>query len=173
MRPIVSSERADISPPRVREQAKATYRPRNSKKTSEIMRSVRGSDTKPEVLLRKELWARGHRYRKNVEGLPGTPDLVFRGLELAVFVDGDFWHGRAVLESGGDLSAVPVRGEPAKRWRKKINRNIERDLRVTSSLMDAGWTVLRLWASQVQLDLEQAVAQVEAAIDSQRKLRAT
>jgi DNA mismatch endonuclease (patch repair protein) len=100
------------------------------------------------VTLRRALWAIGCRYRKNVLGLPGRPDIVFPGRKVAVFCDGDFWHGRdwearKVKLSGGNNSGY---------WLAKIQRNIERDQQNTQRLQELGWTVLRFWESQIRSD---------------------
>lgn len=105
----------------------------------------RKNDTKCELLLRRALWHRGLRYRNNVASLPGKPDVVFRGARVAVFVDGDFWHGRnwetrrAKLEGGANASY----------WVAKVQRNMERDLANTAKLEALGWRVMRFWEGDV------------------------
>lgn len=131
------------------------------------MRAVKSKDSKAEMLLRSELWGRGVRYRLHIRTLPGTPDLVFSGRRLAVFVDGDFWHGRAPLEGGWDLERVPVRGAKRTEWQTKIERNMKRDLAVTSALLREGWTVLRIWESVIKADVAGAADQVVAGLQSQ------
>lgn len=117
--------------------------------TSAIARAgSRKRDTRCELLLRGELWRLGLRYRVAVPGLHGRPDVVFRKAKVAVFVDGDFWHGR-------DLDArleKLARGHNAPYWMEKIRSNVARDARVTAALEADGWTVVRLWESEVRAD---------------------
>lgn len=122
---------------------------------SEVMRSVGNVDTEPEILLRKELWHRGYRYRVNERVKGVRPDLVFRGPEVAVFVDGCFWHGcprhYSAPENNADF------------WKKKLMRNQERDRRNNRTLGEAGWTVVRCWECEIRDDVESVADQVEAA----------
>lgn len=115
------------------------------------MSHVKGKDTKPEVRLRKALWAKGLRYRLNYK-LPGKPDLVFVAARVVVFVDGCFWHG--CPEHG----TIPETNRAF--WEKKIRRNIERDREVTEELGEMGWTVLRVWTHELKGDLDDVVYDV-------------
>jgi DNA mismatch endonuclease (patch repair protein) len=99
---------------------------------SENMRRIKSSDTSIEILLRKELWKRGLRYRKNVKDIFGKPDIVFKGKKLAVFADSEFWHGKQFLEG----KYIPKTNTEF--WAKKITRNIERDKEVNQKLLDDG-----------------------------------
>lgn len=121
------------------------------------------ADTKQELKLRKALWSLGLRYRKNAADLPGRPDIVFRGARVAVFCDGDFWHGRNWQERKRKLSA----GHNAPYWLAKIERNIERDRERTAMLESAGWTVLRFWETDIVRDAD-AIARSIAAVVLQR-----
>ena len=127
-------------------------------------RSAKGSskktDTKPELLLRRALWSAGLRYRKNPPALPGKPDVVFLGAKLAVFCDGDFWHGRNWEARQEKLS----RGHNAEYWLAKIGRNMKRDAEVTAALREAGWSVLRVWETDVKRDVNAVVAAVRAVL---------
>nr|VFJ66882.1 MAG: T/G mismatch-specific endonuclease [Candidatus Kentron sp. DK] len=118
------------------------------------MSRVRGRNTKPEVLLRRVLWAQGARYRLHAK-LPGRPDLVFRGKRLAVFVDGCFWHG------------CPIHGEiPASNrafWEKKLGDNVVRDRRTDAILAEMGWRVFRVWTHEIQKDVAAVAERVMAA----------
>ena len=108
---------------------------------SRLMARVRRSGTKPELLLRTALHQIGLRYRaKSGIGLPGTPDIAFRGIKLAIFVDGCFWHG--CPEHG----TVPKTNTPF--WVAKISRNRLRDKKVDESLKRLGWKVIRIWEHQ-------------------------
>jgi DNA mismatch endonuclease, patch repair protein len=122
--------------------------------------SSRKTDTRCEVALRRALWAAGCRYRKDVAELPGRPDIVFVGPRIAVFCDGDFWHGRDWETRRQRLR----RGSNSRYWVAKIQRNIERDWQNTMALMEMGWTVVRVWESQIQSDLEAVVQAILAAL---------
>lgn len=98
--------------------------------------------------------ALGARYRVDAKDLPGRPDIAFRSAKLAVFVDGDFWHGRDLDQRIDRLS----RGQTAPYWVTKIRTNVERDRRNTALLEERGWRVLRVWETDVAKDPE-AVAQ--------------
>lgn len=111
------------------------------------MRAVRNRDSTAELAVRRRLWANGIRYRLNVK-LPGKPDLVFPGKRVAVFIDGDLWHGNSWRVRGlPSLEAqFPNRTDW---WVAKIRRNMERDREVNGLLSAAGWTVLRFWETDV------------------------
>ncbi len=122
---------------------------------SAIMRRVRGRDTAPEVLLRKALWSRGLRYRISPATLPGKPDIVIPAARLAIFVDGDFWHGgqwrkRRLTALEDQFTATRSRGY----WLAKIRRNMQRDARTAAELLRQGWGVLRLWETDILADVE-------------------
>lgn len=130
--------------------------------THKIMSSVKSRDTRPEISLRKELWRRGLRYRKNYKKLPGKPDIVFTKLKLAIFCDGDFWHGHNwAIRGYGSLEDELQRY--SKSWVDKITRNIERDERVNGELEQLGWQVLRIWESDIKADVKKCGDQVEYA----------
>jgi DNA mismatch endonuclease (patch repair protein) len=132
--------------------------------SSAATRAARGSskkrDTKPELKLRRALWARGLRYRVDVRDLPGRPDIVFVRARVVCFVDGDYWHGRDL----DDRIARLALGHNAPYWMAKIRANVERDRRHDAALAEAGWTVVRLWETDVLRNPGQAVQQVEKAI---------
>ncbi|HYC91168.1 MAG TPA: very short patch repair endonuclease [Thermoanaerobaculia bacterium] len=133
-----------------------------SETTSRIKQRNRSRDTKAELLLRKELWRRGLRYRLHAADLPGKPDLVFRRARVVVFCDGDFWHGRRLRERQERLS----RGTNAPYWTAKIAANAARDRRNTRMLRAAGWTVVRLWETDILRDLERAAGKVARALNA-------
>src|SRR5438874_13829898 len=108
-------------------------------------------DTRPELLLRRALRSVGLRYRIDVAALPGRPDLVISATRLAVFCDGDFWHGRNLKRRLQRLAA----GHNSPYWVSKIKSNVDRDRRVDRQLRDAGWKVLRFWESDVRANPEQ------------------
>ena len=127
-------------------------------------KAARGSskkvDTTPEWALRQALWHAGCRYRKNADWLPGKPDVAFPGPRVAVFCDGDFWHGRDWPERQIKLS----RGANAVYWLAKIARNMERDQEVTRALEADGWKVIRLWERDVLCEPATAVRTVLEAL---------
>ena len=108
---------------------------------SEVMARVRGKNTSPEIAVRKALWAAGLRYRLHRK-LPGTPDLAFVGVRVAVFVDGCFWHG-----CPQHYSSPSTRPEF---WAAKLRRNVLRDQRVDAELADQRWTALRFWEHDIK-----------------------
>ena len=124
---------------------------RTPEETSKIMSRIRGKDTKIELLLRKELWKRGLRYRKNYKKLPGTPDIVFIKQKIAIFCDSEFWHGKSFFVNKQDVC-----NRNSEYWNAKICRNIERDIQVNKQLNEKGWLVLRFWAKEIQ-DSEETV----------------
>ncbi len=120
------------------------------------MSRVRSKDTTPERVLRSVLHRRGHRFRKHVRSLPGSPDVVFPTKRVAVFIDGDFWHGYRFPAWEKTL--------PSDFWRDKISGNRRRDRRNFAKLRRMGWTVLRVWEHSVKRDLDDVVARIEQAV---------
>ena len=112
------------------------------------MSHVTGKETKPEIMVRKYLFARGLRYRKNVKQLPGTPDIVFPKYKTAVFVNGCFWHGH----KGCKYSHLPSTN--LEYWEKKIADNLERDERKTRKLEKLGYRVLIVWQCQLKPNIK-------------------
>jgi DNA mismatch endonuclease (patch repair protein) len=121
------------------------------------MSRVKGKDTTPELLLRKALWARGIRYRKNYDKLPGKPDIVLTRQKIAIFVDGDFWHARGHQDNPGEEVA-----SNREFWKRKLARNVERDKEVNDQLTQQGWLVLRFWESDIKKDIGAVVAEIES-----------
>ncbi len=135
----------------------------SSQAASEAKRRTRGRDTRPELLLRRELWRRGYRYRIHARDLPGRPDLIFRGARVAVFCDGDFWHGRDWTERREKLQA----GANGAYWIAKIESNMRRDLRTNELLRELGWLVLRFWENDIRKNLEAVCDQTaESLLDA-------
>src|SRR5712691_2115629 len=125
------------------------------------MRRVRSRDTAPEVLLRKALWAAGLRFRICAEDLPGKPDIVNRSAKLAIFIDGDFWHGGQWRRRGlASLDDQFRQTESRDYWLRKIRRNMDRDCRATAALAAGGWNVVRLWESEVLADVERCAGKI-------------
>ncbi len=122
------------------------------------MQANKPTGTKPELLLAKILFTRGYRYRKNNKTVFGKPDLTFKNIKLAIFVDGEFWHGKDWHERKNDHKTNQ------EFWNKKITRNIERDKEVNSELKKQGWTVLRFWAKDIEKNLASCINEIENTI---------
>ncbi len=110
------------------------------------MSRIRTKNTSIEIVLRKALYVKGIRYRVNRKDILGKPDISIKKYKIAIFCDGDFWHGRNFSEN--------TVGTNKAFWIEKIQRNRERDLEQTIALRDAGWTVLRFWGSDIKKDPE-------------------
>lgn len=136
---------------------------RNPEVTHKIMSSIKSKDTKPELLLRKALWHKNMRYRVNYKGLPGKPDIVFTKSKVAVFCDGDFWHGHNWVIRGMDSFEEELEGY-SEFWKNKILRNIQRDKEVSQKLNAMGWKVIRIWESDIKSDINECVKAIEEAI---------
>lgn len=122
------------------------------------MAAVRAKDTSPEVALRRALHAAGVRgWRCHYRRAPGTPDLAWPALRVAVFVDGAFWHGHPSRHKPGRSGAY---------WDEKIARNVQRDREADTALQAAGWTVVRAWDFEVRRDLP---AVIDRVIDALRE----
>ena len=119
--------------------------PLTPEQRSSAMRRVRRRDTAPELALRRELTRRGIRYRVDYARAPGRPDVALVGRRVAVFVDGEFWHGKKL--SSERLASM------SEYWRRKIERNVERDARVNDELRALGWTVIRITDRAIGRDL--------------------
>lgn len=129
------------------------------------MAAVRGRDTRPEVALRQVIHARGLRYRVHPRDVPGRPDLVNRRRKVAVFVDGDFWHGNPDEWRRRGYDSMEAQFPASKRdhWTTKLKRNVARDAEVNEALRQQGWHVVRVWESDVQTNIGAAVERIEAA----------
>ena len=124
------------------------------------MKSIRSKDTKIEVILRKALWRRGFRYRKNYKLLPGNPDIVITKYKVAIFCDGEFFHGKdwEVLKPRLD------RGKNSDFWISKISRNRERDDEINKKLLFMGWTVIRFWGNDIKKKTDECIKVIEETI---------
>lgn len=129
---------------------------------SKNMRAIRSTNTKAEVRLAKSLWNLGYRYRKNNRTVFGTPDLTFKKLKIAIFVDSEFFHGKD-WETQKDRVKTN-----AEFWQKKIERNIQRDIEVNNYLESQNWKVLRFWSTEIEKNLEDCVAIIQSEIISRQ-----
>lgn len=118
------------------------------------------TNTRCELALRRALWRTGLRYRLHVSTLHGRPDLVFPRARLAIFCDGDFWHGRDLEQRLERLG----RGHNSTYWVAKVRRNVERDARHTKALEAEGWAVLRVWESEILRDPRHCADQIAAIV---------
>ena len=121
------------------------------------MQRIKNKDSEIELLLRKALWDKGYRYRKNVKSVSGHPDIAFIGKRIAIFCDSEFWHGYDWEKRKNDFK---VRQSF---WIPKIERNMERDREVNIELKKQGWTVLRFWGNEIKSNLSNCVAKIEEA----------
>ena len=124
------------------------------------MSRIKNKDTKIELSLRKALWKKGYRYRKNYKKLPGKPDIALTRYKIAVFCDSEYFHGK----DWDVLLPRLQRGNNSEFWIKKISGNIERDKTVNNQLEEMGWQVLRFWGNDIKKNLEGCIAVIESAI---------
>jgi len=115
------------------------------------MSKIRSKNTKPEMLFRKALWAKGIRYRVNNKQLPGTPDISIKKYQLAIFIDGEFWHGYNWNEKKGAIKSN--RGF----WIPKIERNMQKDNEVNSALAEMDFMVFRFWEGEIKNNLARCI----------------
>lgn len=124
------------------------------------MSRIRGKDTIIELALRKALWAKGYRYRKNYKKLPGTPDIALTKYKIAIFCDSEFFHGK-------DWDMLKLKLEKGKNpgyWIKKIERNIERDWDKDKKLELEGWTVIHFWGKDILKNTDECIKVIEETI---------
>ena len=124
------------------------------------MQNIKSKDTKIEVILRKALWKKGIRYRKNYDRIPGCPDIVITKYKIAIFCDGEFFHGK-------DWEVLKPRLKDSNNgefWISKISRNRERDDEVNKKLLFDDWTVIRFWGSDIKKNTEECIKVIEEAI---------
>lgn len=116
----------------------------SKEKRAEIMSSISGKDTKPEVLVRKFLFSQGFRYRKNVKTLHGKPDIVLPKYKTVIFIHGCFWHGHKKCKK----AKLPVTRKSF--WQHKISGNVVRDKKNIKQLKKDGWNVIIVWQCQIK-----------------------
>lgn len=133
----------------------------NPQQRSKNMAAIRSKNTKVEISLAKALWYLGYRYRKNNRTVFGTPDLTFKKLKIAIFIDSEFFHGK-------DWETRKKPQTNAEFWVKKIERNMQRDVEVNVYLESQNWKVLRFWSEDIEKHLQDCVAAIEEAIRSRQ-----
>lgn len=133
------------------------------------MQHIRSQDTRPEIILRKALWNKGYRYRKNWKDLPGKPDIVITKYRICIFVDSEFFHGKGFY--GGynskkyyNLEEQLKHGSHADFWLKKIKDNMKHDKEITRQLSEQDWTVLRFWSKDVINHTEECLKTIDEAV---------
>lgn len=134
--------------------------PRDQKAVSKNMSRIRSKDTSIEVKLRKELWHKGYRYRKNYKKLPGSPDIALTKYNIAIFCDSEFFHGK-------DWEVLKARLEKTNNsdyWIRKIERNRNRDIENDKKLLFLGWTVIHFWGKDILQNTEECIRVIEDAI---------
>jgi DNA mismatch endonuclease Vsr len=124
------------------------------------MRAVKNKDSKMELRLRKALWERGYRYRKNCKDIFGKPDIAFLGKKVAIFCDSEFWHGYDWERKKHEIKSNK------EFWYKKLEGNIKRDQQVNEELARLGWKVLRFWERDIKNDLEGCISKIADALGS-------
>ena len=133
------------------------------------MKNIKSKDTSIEVILRKALWNKGYRYRKNDKSLPGKPDIVLPKYKIAIFCDSEFFHGK-------DWEVLKPRlekGTNSNFWISKISRNRERDDEINKKLLFMGWTVIRFWGDDIKKNTDECVKVVEETIFEMKMLEET
>ena len=124
------------------------------------MQRIRSKDSEIEILLRRALWKKGYRYRKNYKELPGKPDIVLTKYKIAIFCDGEFFHGK-------DWEVLKPRLEKSnnsKFWIGKISRNRDRDDIINKQLLFMGWTVIRFWGNDIKKHLDECVQVIDETV---------
>lgn len=124
------------------------------------MQSIRSKDTKIEMILRKALWSRGIRYRKNYSKIPGKPDIAITKYKIAIFCDSEFFHGK----DWEQLKPRLQKGDNGEFWVNKIGKNREHDEQVNKELAFMGWTVIRFWGNDIKKNTDECIKVIEEAI---------
>lgn len=127
------------------------------------MQAVKSKGSKIELLLAKALWTKGYRYRKNDRSVFGKPDLTFKKLKVAIFIDSEFWHGKDWETRKHDHKS----NEDF--WHKKIEGNIRRDKEVNKHLLKENWQVLRFWGKDIQKNLHYCITKIEKTINETKR----
>ena len=127
------------------------------------MQAIKNKDSNIELLLRKALWNKGLRYRKNVNKIFGHPDIAFIGKKVAVFCDSEFWHG---YDWDQRKNEIKTRRDF---WIPKIERNIKRDKEVNDMLKKEGWVVIRFWGKDILKDPDKCAETIKDVLEGQKK----
>jgi DNA mismatch endonuclease (patch repair protein) len=139
---------------------KSKYGFETTQERSALMGRIKSTNTTPEIKLRKYLWKLGYRYRKNYSAINGKPDIVFIKKKVAIFIDGEFWHGYL-----WDSKKEKIKNNK-KYWVKKIEGNIRRDLMNNNELRKHGWRILRFWEHEIKNDIEYCASLVISLLEN-------
>lgn len=131
---------------------------------SKTMSHIRGKDTSIEIALRKAIWKRGYRYRKNYKQLPGSPDICLTKYKIAIFCDSEFFHGK----DWDVLKPKVENGNNGVYWSKKIQDNIARDCEIDKKLLFMGWTVIHFWGKDILKKTDECIEVIEESIFEKR-----
>ena len=142
---------------------------RSTQWISNNMRAVRSKDSKAERRIRSALHRLGFRFKKHAN-LPGRPDILFVSAKTAVFVDGDFWHGRVLIENGEDVLKQTFRSAKADWWIAKIKATVQRDREIDRVLHTLGYVTLRLWERDILADTDRAAQMIKQVLIHRRAL---
>ena len=122
------------------------------------MGKIKSTDTQAEILLRKKLWAKGIRYRKNNKSILGCPDISIKKYKIAIFVDGEFWHGFNWQEKKKKIKSN------REYWIKKIEGNMRRDVKTNKELKKQGWCIFRFWEHEITKDINRCIKRINKKI---------
>lgn len=129
-----------------------------------IMRAIKSTGTKDELAIGKAMWHLGLRYRKNNKKVYGSPDFTFTKLKIALFIDGEFFHG-----FNWEEKKIKIKSN-REYWIPKIERNIKRDIEVNNYLNQNGWIVIRFWSKEIKADIESCLKIIVEAIEIRKQL---
>jgi DNA mismatch endonuclease Vsr len=129
------------------------------------MKAVKSKDSKIELKLRKALWDRGYRYRKNFAKITGKPDVVLLSSKIAIFCDSEFWHGYNWEDKNNEIKSN------RDFWIKKIELNMKRDKKVNEQLEKEGWIVLRFWGKEIEKNLDKCIELIENTIEVKKRFK--
>lgn len=124
------------------------------------MQHIHANNTTIEIILRKALWEKGYRYRKNYKLLPGKPDIVITKYKIAIFCDGEFFHGK----DWETLKCRLAKGKNSEYWINKISRNRKRDEEINKKLLFMGWTVIRFWENDIKKNTDECIKVIQETI---------
>lgn len=132
----------------------------NKQQRRKNMQHIKSKDTEIEIILRSALRKNGLKYKKNYKKLPGKPDIVLTKYKIAIFCDGEFFHGK----DWDNLKARLLKAENSEYWINKISKNIERDSEINKRLLFQGWTVIRFWGQDIKRNVGECIRVIEETI---------
>ena len=128
------------------------------------MQNIHAKDTTIEIVLRKALWNKGYRYRKNCKDITGHPDIVLTKYKIAIFCDGEFFHGK----DWASQKLKVLKSNNSDYWISKIERNMERDRENEQALIVMGWTVIRFWSKDIIANTDECVRTIVELVQQQK-----